>query len=84
MLMLDSGDALIVKNIKTTLDKITLTGYDLNGLLCDRLTLTDKEDGYDTQAGASETIIKHFVSSNLVSCELDPNRNRGSYRSVRG
>ena len=75
VLMLDSGDALIVKNIKTTLDKITLTGYDLNGLLCDRLTLTDKEDGYDTQAGASETIIKHFVSANLVSCELDPNRN---------
>lgn len=75
VLMFDSGDALIVKNIKTTLDKITLTGYDLNGLLCDRLTLTDKEDGYDTQAGASETIIKHFVSANLVSCELDPNRN---------
>ena len=75
LLMLDSGDALIVKNIKTTLDKITLTGYDLNGLLCDRLTLTDKEDGYDTQTGASETIIKHFVSANLVSCELDPNRN---------
>lgn len=75
VLMIDSGDALIVKNIKTTLDKITLTGYDLNGLLCDRLTLTDKEDGYDTQAGASETIIKHFVSANLVSCELDPNRN---------
>ena len=75
VLMLDSGDALIVKNIKTTLDKITLTGYDLNGLLCDRLTLTDKEDGYDTQAGASETIIKHFVHSNLVDCTLDPNRN---------
>lgn len=75
VLMLDSGDALIVKNIKTTLDKITLTGYDLNGLLCDRLTLTDKEDGCDTQAGASETIIKHFVSANLVNCELDPNRN---------
>ena len=75
VLMLDSGDALIVKNIKTTLDKITLTGYDLNGLLCDRLTLTDKEDGCDTQAGASETIIKHFVSVNLVNCELDPNRN---------
>ena len=75
VLMLDSGDAIIVKNIKTTLDKITLTGYDLNGLLCDRLTLTDKEDGCDTQAGASETIIKHFVSANLVNCELDPNRN---------
>lgn len=75
VLMLDSGDALIVKNIKTTLDKITLTGYDLNGLLCDRLTLTDKEDGCDTQAGTSETIIKHFVSANLVNCELDPNRN---------
>lgn len=75
VLMIDSGDALIVKNIKTMLDKITLTGYDLNGLLCDRLTLTDKEDGYDTQTGASETIIKHFVSANLVSCELDPNRN---------
>lgn len=75
VLMTDSGDALIVKNIKTTLDKITLTGYDLNGLLCDRLTMTDKEDGYDTQEGASETIIKHFVSANLADCELDTNRN---------
>ncbi|MBP1580343.1 MAG: siphovirus ReqiPepy6 Gp37-like family protein, partial [Oscillospiraceae bacterium] len=75
VLMLDSGDALIVKNIKSTLEKITLTGYDLNGLLCDRLTITDKEDGYDTQDGASETIIKHFVSVNLADCELDPNRN---------
>lgn len=75
VLVTDSGDALIVKNIKSTLDKITLTGYDLNGLLCDRLTITDKEDGYDTQEGASETIIKHFVSANLADCELDPNRN---------
>lgn len=75
VLMTDSGDALIVKNIKTTLDKITLTGYDLNGLLCDRLTLSDAEDGYDLQKGVSETIIKHFVSANLADCELDPNRN---------
>lgn len=75
VLVTDSGDALIVKNIKSTLEKITLTGYDLNGLLCDRLTITDKEDGYDTQEGASETIIKHFVSANLADCELDPNRN---------
>ena len=75
VLMTDSGDALIVKNIKSTLDKITLTGYDLNGLLCDRLTMTDAEDGYDTQKGASETIVKHFVTANLVSCDLDPNRN---------
>ncbi len=75
VLITDSGDALIVKNIRTTLDKITLTGYDLNGLLCDRLTLSDAEDGYDLQKGVSETIIKHFVSANLVDCELDSNRN---------
>ena len=75
VLMTDSGDALIVKNIKTTLDKITLTGYDLNGLLCDRLTLSAADDGYDLQKGVSETIIKHFVSANLVDCTLDPNRN---------
>ena len=75
VLMTDSGDALIVKNIKTTLDKITLTGYDLNGLLCDRLTLSAADDGYDLQKGVSETIIKHFVSANLVDCELDSNRN---------
>ena len=75
VLMTDSGDALIVKNIRTTLDKITLTGYDLNGLLCDRLTLSDADDGYDLQKGVSETIIKHFVSANLVDCTLDPNRN---------
>lgn len=75
VLVTDSGDAFIVKNIRTTLEKITLTGYDLNGLLCDRLTISDAEDGYDTQKGASETIIKHFVSANLADCQLDPNRN---------
>ena len=32
-LVTDSGDALVVRDIQTTLDKVKVTGYDLNGLL---------------------------------------------------
>lgn len=74
ILVTDTGDALIVKDIKTTLDKITVTGYDLNGLLCDRITMagTDESgeynsDGYDEQEGTTEAIVKHYVSYNMVS-----------------
>mgnify|MGYP004510558449 CR=1 FL=1 len=72
ILVTDSGDAFIVKNIKTTLDKITLTGYDLNGLLCDRITLYSGEvagtDGTDPFSGSTEACVKHYVSFNMVDC----------------
>lgn len=71
ILVTDSGDALIVKNIKTTTDKITLTGYDLNGLLLDRVTLAmDSADGTDPVEGSTEACVKYYVENNFVSAEV--------------
>ena len=78
VLVTDSGDAFIVRNIKTTCDKLTLTGYDLNGLLCDRITLYSGEaagtDGTDPYSGSTEACVKHYVSFNLAECP-DEKRN---------
>lgn len=71
ILVTDSGDALIIKNIKTTTDKITLTGYDLNGLLLDRVTLAmDSADGTDPAEGSTEACVKYYVENNFVSAEV--------------
>ncbi len=78
ILVTDSGDALIVKNIQTTLDKVKITGYDLNGLLCDRLTMysgdEENSDGSDQCAGSTEYCVKHYVGYNLAVCDKDSNR----------
>ncbi len=70
ILVTDSGDALIIKNILTTLDKIKVTGYDLNGLLCDRVTLGTASDGYDPHAGSTEACVKYYVRNNLAESEV--------------
>lgn len=71
ILVTDSGDELIVKNIKTTTDKITLTGYDLNGILLDRVTLSmDSADGTDPVEGSTEACVKYYVANNFVSAEV--------------
>lgn len=69
VLVTDGGDELIVKNIKTTVDKVKLTGYDLNGILLDRVTLAgaDSTDGTDPFSGSTEACVKHYVDSNFVS-----------------
>ena len=64
-LVTDSGDALIIKNIQTTLEKIKITGYDLNGLLCDRVTLGTDDSGYDPASGTTEACVKYYVRNNL-------------------
>lgn len=79
ILVTNSGDELIVKNIQTMLKTVKITGYDLNGLLCDRLTLysgsdTDS-DGSDIFSGTTETCVKHYVAFNLADCTVDENRN---------
>lgn len=75
ILVTDSGDELIVKNIKTTSDRITVTGYDLNGILLDRVTLSaDSEDGTAPFEGSTEACVKYYVESNFVS-SADPERN---------
>ena len=69
VLVTDGGDELIIKNIKTTVDKVKLTGYDLNGILLDRVTLAgaDSKDGTDYFDGSTEACVKHYVDSNFVS-----------------
>ena len=64
-LVTDSGDALIIKNIQTTLEKIKITGFDLNGLLCDRVTLGTDDSGYDPASGTTEACVKYYVRNNL-------------------
>lgn len=75
ILVTSDGDALIVKNIQTTLDKVKITGYDLNGLLLDRVTMPTDNDGTDPVSGTTEYCVKHYVSFNLEACEKDINRN---------
>lgn len=69
----------VVKNIKTTAEKVTVTGYDLNGLLLDRLTLPTEgveagTEGKDAVSGSTEFCVKHFVEYNLISSPM-PERN---------
>ena len=69
----------IVKNTKTAADKMTVTGYDLNGLLRDRLTLPTEDgeagtEGKDAVSGSTEACVKHFVEYNLISSPM-PERN---------
>lgn len=69
VLVTADGDALMVRNIQTTVDKAKITGYDLNGLLYDRVTLSDETsaDGSDAFSGTTEACVKHYVAANL--CE---------------
>lgn len=65
----------VAKNIKTESDKITVTGYDLNCLLLDRLTMpTDTGEAgtedKDAVSGSTEHCVKHFVEYNLVASEM--------------
>lgn len=65
----------VAKNIKIEHDKITVTGYDLNCLLLDRLTMPTEggeagTEGKDAVAGSTEECVKHFVDYNLISSEM--------------
>lgn len=68
------GEAFIIKQIQSDEEHITISGYDLNGILLDRITVAKSEDGKDRVSGSTETIVKHFVDANCVSSE-DTNRN---------
>lgn len=62
----------IIKNVKRTSDKITVVGYDLNGMLLDRLTMerdsgVEGTEGKDCISGTTETCVKHFVDYNMVN-----------------
>ena len=70
----DGYDGFIVKNIRYENDTLKITGYDLNGMLVDRITVAKTDDGKDVQSGATETIVKHYVAVNCVKSE-DAERN---------
>ncbi|MBE6902629.1 MAG: hypothetical protein E7478_09150, partial [Ruminococcaceae bacterium] len=62
----------IVKNIKDDMQTVTITGYDLNGLLLDRLTMAAENpeagtEGKDAVSGTTEACVKHYVEYNLIS-----------------
>lgn len=62
----------IIKNIKDDMNTVTVTGYDLNGLLLDRLTMAAENpeagtEGKDAISGSTESCVKHYVEYNLIS-----------------
>lgn len=62
----------IIKNVKHKSDMITVVGYDLNGMLLDRLTMerdsgVDGTEGKDCISGTTEACVKHFVAYNMIS-----------------
>ncbi len=67
-------EGFIVKDVLRNNDAVKITGYDLNGLLLDRVTLAETRDGKDAQSGATETIVKHYVAANCVE-SADADRN---------
>lgn len=67
-------DGFIVKNILYENDTLKITGYDLNGLLIDRVTLYSGENGKDIRSGSTEAIVKQYIDHNCVS-SADEERN---------
>lgn len=66
---------LIVKSVKRTDEqKLTVKGYDLNGMLLDRITMERKTDiagteGKDPFKGTTEACVKHYVEFNMISSD---------------
>lgn len=73
-ILIADGEAFIIKRVQSDEEHITISGYDLNGILLDRITVAMSEDGKDRVSGSTETIVKHFVDANCVSSE-DTKRN---------
>jgi len=67
-----------------------ITGRGLDGILAERLALygTDSGNGYDSQSGIAETLMRHYVDVNCISSsdtdrnysflELEPDQERGA------
>lgn len=64
----------IIKQLEFGAEEVQVSGYDLNGLLLNRLTVAKTEDGKDKQSGSTEAIVKHYVTANCVS-SADAGRN---------
>ena len=70
----DEYEGFVVKNILRENDTIKITGYDLNGLLLDRITLYPEGEEKDIQSGFTESIVKHYVEFNCTASS-DEERN---------
>ena len=73
------GAMMVVKNILDNEQTLKITGYDLNCLLLDRLTMPRETgiagaDGKDVFSGTTEACVKHFVEYNMI-CSEDGARN---------
>lgn len=85
--LLSSDGDFVIKQLQYGADSIKVSGYDLNGLLLDRLTVAKTDDGKDKVQGSTESIVKHFVDVNCVSSDdagrnfpglwIEGNQNRG-------
>lgn len=69
----EDGEKFLIKQVDVDDENITISGYDLNGLLLSRITVAQSEDGMDRVKGSTETIVKHFVDVNCVN-PVDTNR----------
>jgi hypothetical protein len=58
----------------STTDELTITGHELKQLAFRRVTVPTGSDGYDSESGKQETIMKAFVNNNLVKA-TDSSRN---------
>ena len=68
----DDDVCFIIKNVKHTSDKIIVVGYDLNGMLLDRLTMERDSgvagtEGKDCISGTTEACVKHFINYNMIA-----------------
>ena len=79
----------IIKQIECTLDDtgasgevLTITGRS-GGMFSERLAVagTHSETGYDTQTGAAETLIRHYVEVNAISAQ-DASGNSAPQRDI--
>lgn len=58
----------------STTDELIITGHELKQLCYRRVTVPTGTDGYDSESGKQETIMKAFVNNNMVSSS-DTGRN---------
>ena len=61
------ADLFIIKDIIEENDRLKITGYDMNGLLLDRLTLYPQDADKDIQSGWTSEIVYHYVDYNCIS-----------------
>jgi hypothetical protein len=80
LIMLSPSKTGIIKHREIQLDEQgkptenwVFKGYDMKGILGQRITLPPETTPYDNKSGSAETVMKHYVNNNAVN-PLDRNR----------